>query len=745
MRFTIDSRRYKSILVSLSITLFMLAHVGGWITIPYMDRLESLLYDSRIRLTAPNSEHPYIVIVDIDERSLAAEGRWPWRRDKVAQLVDTLFDDYEVAVLGVDLVFGEPDDSSALELLERLKHSPLGSNPTFQQQAKLQAPLLDRDEQLATAIADRKVVLGYYFNTDHSVGGAFTNGELPFPVFRAKTFQNRDVSFLKADGYGANLEELQASAWSAGHFNQLSDSDGVTRRIPLLIRFQDNLYEALSLAIIRALLDDPPIHPVFATTGDGSYSGLELLNVADYTIPVDKNAAILLSFRGQQGSFHYVSATDILQAKVPLDRLKNKIVLLGTSAPGLLDLRNTPIDTAFPGVELHANAIASILDGNIKHRPAYTLGATLVSTAVIGCLMSILLSPTGLIGSLAITVFGIGIAVSLNLFFWTHERLVLPLAPQIVLIASLFIASTAYGFLFESRARKKVVGLFGQYVPPGVVDQLQRHPNTLSMEGQSRNMTVLFSDIRNFTSLSENLTAKELATLLNIYLSRMTEIIYQYEGTVDKYIGDAIMAFWGAPLDNPDHAQQALKAAIDMQIAAESLRHEFERRGWPALHMGIGLNSGDMSVGNMGSSYRRAYTVLGDNVNLGSRLESLTKQYGVKVLVSETTKAGNPDTRFLPVDKVRAKGKEVAVEIFEPIVAQDEDTQRIDSELGRWDNFLNRYRNQQWSDALMILESLKGSSIVNAQLIGVYQERIDHFVDSPPPKDWDGVFTFQTK
>jgi adenylate cyclase len=225
----------------------------------------------------------------------------------------------------------------------------------------------------------------------------------------------------------------------------------------------------------------------------------------------------------------------------------------------------------------------------------------------------------------------------------------------------------------------------------------------------------------------------------------MTEIIYQYEGTVDKYIGDAIMAFWGAPLDNPDHAQQALKAAIDMQIAAESLRHEFERRGWPALHMGIGLNSGDMSVGNMGSSYRRAYTVLGDNVNLGSRLESLTKQYGVKVLVSETTKAGNPDTRFLPVDKVRAKGKEVAVEIFEPIVAQDEDTQRIDSELGRWDKFLNRYRNQQWSDALMILESLKGSSIVNAQLIGVYRERIDHFVDSPPPKDWDGAFTFQTK
>jgi adenylate cyclase len=336
------------------------------------------------------------------------------------------------------------------------------------------------------------------------------------------------------------------------------------------------------------------------------------------------------------------------------------------------------------------------------------------------------------------------VSIMFNLLLWQQANLVMPIASMMLMVATLYLLNMSYGFFVESRGKRQLAGLFGQYVPPELVDEMANDPDSFSLEGDSRELTVLFSDVRGFTTISEGLDPKQLTQLMNEYLTPMTHVIHNYRGTIDKYMGDAIMAFWGAPVADPDHARHALLAALGMIEELKALQVAFEAKGWPPINIGVGLNTGMMTVGNMGSEFRMAYTVMGDAVNLGSRLESLTKQYGVHIIVSEFTKNKAPDFIYRELDRVRVKGKDEPVAIFEPIGLPEQMNVDMENELALYREAHRLYCAQNWDLAEVQFINLH-KAYPERYLYTMYAERIEYFRANPPGEDWDGVFTFKTK
>jgi adenylate cyclase len=718
-------------------------HAAGFADLDLVDRLEAISYDARLRLAMPRTRFPGVAIIDIDEKSLAEEGRWPWGRDRLGTLLDELFERQGAAVVGFDVVFAEKDNSSGLDVLQRLARHELRDDPQYRRALQEIAPRLERDNVFAAKMKGRAVILGYYFTSPIAGATARTSGVLPAPVFPPHMFDGLNVPSVRASGYGANLRELQQTAAGAGHFTPWPDIDGIIRRVPMLIEYRGAYYEALSLAVARAALGIDRVVPVIPSK-EPAYAPVEWLKLGSRKIPVDEYMRAMVPYRGTQGSFQYLSASDLLHHRVPGGTLAGKIVLVGTTATGLMDLRATPVATTFPGVEVHANMIAGILEQNVKQRPAYVRGAELATLLAVGLLLAWLLPRLSPLRASLATLGVLGLVIGGNLAAWQYGNLVLPLASSLLLILGLFLLNMSYGFFVESRAKRHISNLFGQYVPPELVEEMSRHSRAFDMQGESREMTVLFSDVRDFTRLSEGLEPRQLSELMNAYLTPMTQAIHKHRGTIDKYIGDAIMAFWGAPLADPEHARHAVLAGLTMQQALIELNREFKSRGWPELAVGIGLNSGVMSVGNMGSRFRRAYTVMGDAVNLAARLEGLTKQYGIAMIVGEETRRAAPGVVFRELDRVRVKGRSEPVAIFEPLGAADEvDAARL-ADVERFHRVLAHYRAQQWEQAEALLTELQQGA-PGCLLYQRYQERIAHFRAHPPGGDWDGVFEFQTK
>lgn len=684
-----------------------------------------------------------IVIVDIDEKSLAAEGRWPWSRNRLALLMDRLFDEYGVAVVGYDVIFAERDESSGLGVLEQLGKEALKGDTRFINSLGKIREKLDYDAIFARSIKGRHVVLGYYF-TDFEGEMIRTSGTLPLPVFTAADMAGSGASVVKMTGFGANLHELQQMTPVAGHFNPFIDPDGVCRRVPAIIEYKGNYYETLSITVVRTLLGFPPLTVAFPEgKDDGDYRKIEWLGISDLKIPVDDRVTALVPYRGRQGIFRYVSATDVINGRVGKDVLEGAIVLVGTTAPGLMDMRSTPVSAVYPGVEVHANMIAGILDQNIKQQPAYVVGAEIIILLFSGLLLSLLLPVLSPIRSMVLSLALMTGICLLNAAGW-HQNMVLPLASSLILVTGLFVLNMSYGFLLEARSKRQITGLFGQYVHPELVNEMSLEPDRFTMQSRSLDMTVLFSDVCGFTAISEQLPAADLSALMNEYLSAMTEVIQKHRGTIDKYIGDAIMAFWGAPLDDPDHVLHSVLAALEMQAAAIRLRESFVKRGWPPLHLGIGINTGIMSVGNMGSRFRMAYTVMGDAVNLGARLEGLSRQYGVGIIVGEDTRSRLTGIVFRELDRVRVKGRSEPVTIYEPLGLEDELDQAAIEEQKQFTHMFKHYHAREWDDSLGHLHELLQLN-PESTLFRLYVERIEHYLKEPPPPDWDGVFTHKTK
>ena len=734
---TLDLRRRRFLGqfgLSLLFLLMLAGHVGQAYNLFFIEKLDAALYDLKMRIFRPQTVEERVVVVDIDDKSLREIGRWPWPRDQVAKLTRNLFEQYGVAAIGYDVVFSEPDQSSGLPVLEKMAQGPLAGDAGFAASLARIRPRLDYDGKFAESLESGAAIMGYYFNFAPPVE---VNGQLPTPLFPCAEITRHGVTPRHAVGYNANLKILQDRAFGAAFYNMEADFDGVARRMPVLMEYDGQCYGSLAFMSASAGMgiDAPRIIPA------AGYRPT-MLDLDGLLVPLDAQANALVPYRAAN-AFRYVSATDVIHEREPGANLEGRIVLIGSTAPGIMDLRVTPVSKILPGVEIHASLVSGILDGTVKWEPSGVRGMELATIAIAGLFLAALLPIISPLWAALVTVLMGVLVTGGNLYAWSAWHAQLPLAASLLAVLGLFVLNMSYGFFVEARSKAQITKLFGQYISPELVDEMAKDPARYSLRGESRVMTVLFSDIVSFTSFSEKLEAAQLAEMLNMYLSAMTRIVQEGRGTIDKYIGDAIMAFWGAPMSDDQHARDAVLVALAMQAGLVELNPRLEARGWPPVKIGVGVNTGRMSVGNMGSEFRMAYTVMADAVNLASRLEALTRQYGVGVLAGETTRGECPDLTFQIIDRVRVKAKEVPVAIYEPLgVTTELPAERL-KEAALFEAAFADYQARRWDEAEIKLMEL--GKIAQRKLYQVYLDRVTHFRFNPPPAEWDGVFTYTTK
>ncbi|MRW89328.1 CHASE2 domain-containing protein [Duganella sp. FT80W] len=728
-------------------------YVMGWVPSDTVARLDNLWAGERMKLEKPVLD-PRIVIVDIDGKSLTEFGRFPWSRNVQATLISQLVDHYKVATVGYDISFPEPDTSSGYNVLEKLSQTELKDVPALRQRLQELKPMMDYDGVFAGALQGKPVILGFNLSPDQ------IKGTLPKPLFSESDLNGRELLAYNAPGFEANVPVLQQAAAGAGSFSVVTDPDGIVRTAYLIQQVGEDYYPSLSLATAALYMKARAIKPYMTETVDqlsqaqrdsGGFDALTILLPGNIQrlIPVGEAMSTFVQYHGiggpQGGSFRYVSAADVMTGRAPAALLKDTVALIGTTAPGLVDLRATPVNPEYPGVEIHANLIKSILDNKFTQRPDWASPAEALTILLVGLVLSFTLSALSPLRAIALGVVVLAAAVGANYYMYTQLNLIFNLAMLVIVIVSVFVVNVAWGYFFEVRKGAALVSRFGEYVAPELVAEMAEDPEKYNMDGESRELTVMFVDVRGFTTISEGLTPKQLREYINLYLTAMSEDIRSsHQGTLDKYIGDAVMAFWGAPVSFNDHASRGVATSLLMQASARRLNQDFIARGWPELKIGIGLNSGLMHVGDMGSNIRRAYTVMGDAVNLGSRLEGITKVYGVGIAVGEMTRAAAPEFAYRELDLVRVKGKNEPVAIFEPVgLVQDVD-EATKRELDRWQQALVAVRAQRWEVAETVLDELRALAPERG-LYQLYVERLAYYRAHPPGEDWDGVTTFETK
>ncbi len=709
----------------------------------FLESLDNRLTDTMFRWRGTIKPAQPIVIVDIDEKSLRAIGQWPWPRNTVAKMIQNLGAG-GAKVIGLDIVFAEADRTSPKNFVDELQQFlPVQLPP--ERLAELKArEALDHDLALGKALATTPSVLGYVFQTKDD--GLKNQADIPFPSGATRLVPSntsyKDISLLRAYRAITNVVTV-AQGQSEGFFNVFPDASGTVRKVPLFMMMDGIPYPSLALEMLRIGSGAQESTIQVSRQKNTSPRGILGVEVGSIFIPTDEKGQLTVNFRGPGQTYPYLSAADILTGK-DLDRVQGKFVLIGTSAAGLLDLRATPFSNIYPGVEVHANIIDNILSHDpFTHDIFSEIGITYVLLLIGGLCLSALLTYTSpLVGGLGGLLLVVGTIAGNYLFFFSHNQL-LGLSYPLLAILAIFLVVTLFNYFFEGQKKRFISAAFGHYVSPQIVHQLMEHPEKLSLQGEQKNLTVLFSDIRGFTTISEKMTSEELGHFMNEYLTAMSNIVLEGKGTVDKFIGDAIMAIWGAPLEDAEHAANSVRAAFRMMTELEILRTDWEKRGLPGIDIRIGINTGVMSVGNFGSDQRFAYTVMGDNVNLASRLEGASKIYGTNIIISEFTKAELGERfycRFL--DQVRVKGKDVPVRIYEPL-CEGEPEPALKMEAETFAKALDYYANQKFQEAVEIIRSLNEAKPM--MLYNLYLDRIAHYQKEPPPPDWDGSYTFTSK
>ena len=717
---------------------------------PLLDLVELKAYDLRFLSRGPLQPSPAVVMAAIDEKSLDAEGRWPWPRSKLAALVDVLSRD-GARVIGFDIAFSEPDENSQLALIDRLAErvDALGIRDRrlgdFLTQSRRHA---DNDLALAQAIKNSSaaVVLGYFFHMSEATLEyrlepseidrrlkRLANSKYPLIIYKAQ--DTASLPFVRAYAPEDNLDILAESAESSGYFSLRSDADGVLRWMPLVVQAGEDLFPPLAVLCAWHYLGRPRL-----TVKVGRH-GVEGIQIGDRFIPTDEAGELLINYLGPPKTFAQLSVTDVLRGKVPAGTFKDRIVLVGATALGTHDLRSTPFSPLYPGMEVHATVIDNILTQRVMARPEWSKIYNLLAIIALSGLMGIALprlSPLkglGFAAGLFILYFVVARWLFVNFLVWLN--MVYPL----LALSANYTALTAYYYMTEQRARRKIKETFRHYVAPLVVEEILKVPGRLKLGGEEKVLTVLFSDLEGFTTYSERYSPREMVEILSEYYTRVTEQIFIYQGTLKEYVGDELMTIFGAPLEHPDHAHRACAAALAMQEQRVALASEWAKTGRPHLRARTGINSGPMLVGNLGSKYRFAYGVVGDQVNLGSRLETLNKAYGTEILIGENT-ARLVEGAFVlrEVDMVRVKGRQQAVRIYEllaksgsPLPLEQEKALRVYAE------GLQAYRQQSWGEALALFrEGLAlwpedGAARTMAERCRIYQ-------GAPPPEDWKGIF-----
>jgi len=716
----------------------------------FFSLLELKTLDLRFRYRGKIPTTGEVALVTIDEKSLDELGRWPWPRVRMAQLLDGLVKN-DVKVVGFDVVWAEPDENSELKGLAALKQKLQElhvQNRALENYLSAAIRQADNDRTLAESLArSRRAVLGYFFQffgkESLSARKKSLQENLPplssYNLVKYTSEEATKADLFEADYAEVNIPVLSEAAAGAGYFNIFPDRDGTVRWIPLVIKYQNRHYCALSLAVLQKYLDNPLLALRIAEFG------VEQVRLGNLIIPTNEEGRMLINYRGPQKTFPHYSATDVIHGRVPASAFKGKIVLVGATAIGIYDMRVTPLDYVFPGLEVHANVIDSILQRQFLYRPNWVTLFDILAIAIIGVLLGIILPRVkALWGALSGILILIAFTLLLQYLFQAQGYWVNMTYP-VLNLGLTYLGITGYRYMTEEREKKKIRGAFQYYLTASVVEQMLKNPEKLRLGGEKKDLTVLFSDIRGFTSISEHMTPETLVKFLNEYLTKMTDIVFKYDGLLDKYMGDAIMAIWGAPLDQPDHAQRACYTALDMVDELRTLQEKWAAEGMPRLNIGIGVNAGPMVVGNMGSDRRFDYTVMGDSVNLGSRLEGLNKLYGTNITVSEMTyERVREEILGRELDSVRVKGKDQPVKIYELIVRRSQASSEQKVRVEEFHAALADYRNRQWPRARQAFQAILEKQPHDGAA-KLYVERCQTLEKNPPPGDWDGVYTLTTK
>jgi adenylate cyclase len=701
-------------------------------------RLRAVVFDTYQQIE-PRKFDPGLPlqIIDIDEESLKKVGQWPWPRTVLADLVRKLSDN-GAAAIGFDMVFPEPDRMSPANALRFWPQSDALAGLRAEVEK-----LPSNDQVLAEAIGQGAVVLGFIATPE--------GGSIPQP--KAGFAHGGDDPRLFSPSYAgaaASLPALQNKAAGTGSLNWLPEHDQIIRRVPMVVQVGDTLYPSFAADMLR-LAQGASTYVVKSSgasseTSFGEKTGIVKIRIGDYEVPTEADGQMLIRFT-KQAKERYLPAWRVLNGEIGKEDIDGRLVIIGTSAAGLLDLRATPLEASVPGVELHAQAIEQILQGSFLQRPDFATSAELLYILVLGLVIALLIYRLGALGSAVLG--GIAVAAVIGVSWYAFEAfgwLVDPIYPAIAL-AAIYLAGTVFVFLRTERERNRVRHAFGHYMAPALVERLADDPSRLKLGGETRDMTLLFSDVRGFTSISEGLDAEELTHFLNSLFTPLSKIILEEQGTIDKFMGDAVMAFWNAPLDDTEHASHACRAALrimeQMPGLNEHWRGEAEAKGrsFHPVKIGIGLNTGVCCVGNLGSETRFDYSVIGDNVNVASRLEGQSKTYDVATIVGEATTERAPDFAFLELDLLKVKGKTEATRIFALLGGGDlKHSQNFIDLSARHGELLQRYRAKDWDTAESLArdcEALNGAGL--DRLYALYRERIAYFRHNPPPPYWDGT------
>ena len=778
-----------SFLISLAITiialgLYVFTYIGEHPSpvLVFIERLELDALDTRFRMrpTKYSPPDPRIVIVDIDQKSQEGLGKWPFSRTNFATMLDVLRED-GAGVVGFDVTFDKPDQTAApvralAERLAKRKAAGEAVDPKLESEISALAAEYDADKQFGQAIQRfGNVVLGNFFfpkeelkGTDQATLDSYADLVQWYslaqnslnPATGKQDFLNL-MQRYEANGilYTATMANIPAllspdnnSKSTMGFFNVLPDADGVLRRSLLVVPFdrsdklaETELYSSLEAQTIRIYLGVPSEQ----LTVNYNQTGIVSLQFGDrLQVKPDSIGRMAINYRGPQHTYPYYSLVDVVQRKLAPETFKDKIVLVGASATGIGDLRTPPYGgITYPGVEVHANAIDNMLNHDALKRGApqelWDIAVILFFGVAVGIWMALVTPRWMWFGlSFIVPLLAIDYAAFLRGWWLNFSVPALTLASNVLLVS-------LYRALVEEKEKRRIRTAFGQYLSPEVIRRLLLNPKLV--EPRKTEITVMFSDIRGFTTISENLDAQDLAIFLNQYLSDMTGLVFEYQGTLDKYIGDAVMAFWGAPFEVDDHAVNGCNSALRMMQRVREMQQEWQAQGKPKLDIGIGLNSGVASVGNMGSALRYGYTALGDTVNLSSRLEGLNKDYGTHIIVNETTYTATREANFMyrELDVILVKGKSQPVTIYELIGRRDTpgvygSVEEVQLRLDHFARGRALYRARRWEDAQKTFQSIldRWSDDGPSRM---YWKRCQEYLFDEPPSGWDGVFTMTHK
>jgi adenylate cyclase len=719
-------------------------------SIPILDLIELKTYDLRFRSRDPVRPSPAVVMAAIDERSLGREGRWPWPRSKIAALVDLLSRD-GARVIGFDMAFVEPDENSQLAFIDRFAREIDARAVTnarltgFLRESRKHA---DNDLALATALKNSSaaVVLGYFFHdSEATLGYRIAPSEISrrlqrlgasrYPFILYTTQDTGVAPFVGAYAPAVNLDVLSQVAPSSGYFSLHPDDDGLLRWMLLAIRSGEDVFPPLAVLCAWHYLGKPQLK---VKVGRHGVDGIQM---GDRFIPTDERGRLLINYLGPPKTFPHFSVTDILRGELPAGTFKDRIVLVGATAVGTYDLKNTPLDPLYPGLEIHATVIDNILSGRFLAKPEWSRIYDLLAIVALAALIGIVLPRIGLVKGLAFAA-GLFVAYILTVYWlFVHARVWLNMVYPLLGLSINYTTLGVYYYVTEQRERRKIKDTFRQYVAPLVVEEMLKEPNRLKLGGEKKVLSVLFSDLEGFTSYSERYPPNEIAEMLGEYYNRVTEQVFLHQGTLKEYVGDELMAIFGAPLDQTDHAARACAAALAMREQRLALAAEWAKVGRPRLKARTGINSGPMLVGNLGSKYRFAYGVIGDQVNLGSRLEGLNKAYGTEILVGENTAQLVAEAFLLrEVDLVRVMGRTQAVRVYE-LLAKLGAPLSLEQEkaLQCYATGLEAYRQQRWREALRLFREC-GTLCPEDGPSRTMEQRCQIYLAVPPPQEWDGVF-----